>query len=112
MADQTPKIVMMGKGRESSPAVNEIIRTIQPSMIPSNLLHGLFVTLDDNQRYQVKNADLGEGLDYEQIERYLTNMGVSRDIKLVEVIIDLDAVHIMLKTLADQILDPIFYPAR
>lgn len=112
MADQTPKIVMMGKGTAGNRAVNEIIRTIQPSMIPSNLLHGLFVTLDDNQRYRVQNADLGEGLDYGQIERYLINMGITRDIKTVEVVIDLDAVQIMLKDLSAEILDPIFYPTR
>lgn len=112
MAESTPKIVMMGKGSAGNTTVNDIIRTIQPSMIPSNLLHGLYVTLYNDQRYRVQNADLGEGLDYEQIERYLTNMGVTTDIKLVEVVIDLDAVQAMLKELSDEILDPIFYPTH
>jgi hypothetical protein len=112
MAENTPKIVMMGKGSVGNGSeiklVNSIIKTIQPSVIPSNLLHGLFVTLDNDQRYKVSGADLGEGLDYDEIERYLINMGLNREIKLVEVVIDLDAVQNMLKEQTDQILDPIF----
>lgn len=109
MGEDTPKILIVGVGQKGeSSTVNDIISTVEPTQIPCSLLENLYVTLTDGTKYRVEKTYLGEGIDYKNIEQSLSNLGIRKDVKLIEIVIDLDAAHKLFSRHSADILDPLF----
>jgi hypothetical protein len=51
---------------------------------------------------------LKNGIDYANMERYIDQLGLQADIRLIEVIIDLDATQNVLSDASSTILDDLF----
>lgn len=51
---------------------------------------------------------LQAGIDYENMDRYVDQLGLQADIKLIEVIIDLDATKSVLSEASSSYLDNLF----
>ena len=109
MAKVTPQVVILGKGKQSElKATHNLIKSIQPSSVPPELLDSVFITLADETKYQVSSDMLENGVDYENLDRYIERLGLNADIKLIEIIIDLDATKTVLKDASGSYLDDLF----
>lgn len=109
MAKVTPQVVILGKGKQSElKATHNLIKSIQPSSVPPELLDSVFLTLADETKYQVSSDMLENGVDYENLDRYIERLGLNADIKLIEIIIDLDATKTVLKDASGSYLDDLF----
>ncbi|MDA8897452.1 hypothetical protein N9I83_00285 [bacterium] len=109
MAKVTPQVVILGKGKQSElKATHNLIKSIQPSSVPPELLDSVFLTLVDETKYQVSSDMLENGVDYENLDRYIERLGLNADIKLIEIIIDLDATKSVLKDASGSYLDDLF----
>ena len=109
MAKVTPQVVILGKGKQSElKATHNLIKSIQPSSVPPELLDSVFLTLVDETKYQVSSDMLENGVDYENLDRYIERLGLNADIKLIEIIIDLDATKTVLKDASGSYLDDLF----
>lgn len=109
MAKVTPQVVILGKGKQSElKATHNLIKSIQPSSVPPELLDSVYLTLVDETRYQISSDMLQAGIDYENMDRYVDQLGLQADIKLIEVIIDLDATKSVLSEASSSYLDNLF----
>lgn len=109
MAKVTPQVVILGKGKQSElKATHNLIKSIQPSSVPPELLDSVYLTLVDETRYQISSDMLQAGIDYENMDRYIDQLGLQADIKLIEVIIDLDATKSVLSEASSSYLDNLF----
>jgi hypothetical protein len=109
VAKVTPQVVILGKGKQSElKATHNLIKSIQPSSVPPELLDSVFLTLADETKYQVSSDMLENGVDYENLDRYIERLGLNADIKLIEIIIDLDATKAVLKDASGSYLDNLF----
>jgi hypothetical protein len=109
VAKVTPQVVILGKGKQSElKATHNLIKSIQPSSVPPELLDSVFLTLADETKYQVSSDMLENGVDYENLDRYIERLGLNADIKLIEIIIDLDATKTVLKDASGSYLDDLF----
>lgn len=109
MGEDTPKILIVGVGKNAgTDAINAIISTVEPTQIPCVLLEGMYVTLNDGTKYKVEKQYLGEGVDYRNIEQSLSKLGIRKDIRLIEIVIDLDAAQRLFARHSADILDPLF----
>ena len=109
MAKVTPQVVILGKGKQSElKATHNLIKSIQPSSVPPELLDSVYLTLVDETRYQISSDMLQDSIDYENMDRYVDQLGLQADIKLIEVIIDLDATKSVLSEASSSYLDNLF----
>ena len=109
MAKVTPQVVILGKGKQSElKATHNLIKSIQPSSVPPELLDSVFLTLADETKYQVSSDMLENGVDYENLDRYIERLGLNADIKLIEIILDLDATMVALLDASGSYLDNLF----
>ena len=109
MAKVTPQVVILGKGKQSElKATHNLIKSIQPSSVPPELLDSVYLTLVDDTRYQISAEMLKAGIDYENMDRYVDQLGLQADIRLIEVIIDLDATKNVLSEASSSYLDTLF----
>jgi hypothetical protein len=109
VAKVTPQVVILGKGKQSElKATHNLIKSIQPSSVPPELLDSVYLTLVDETRYQISSDMLQAGIDYENMDRYVDQLGLQADIKLIEVIIDLDATKSVLSEASSSYLDNLF----
>lgn len=109
MGDDTPKILIVGVGKKGgTDVVNDIISTVEPTQIPCSLLENMYVTLKDGTKYKVEKRYLGDSIDYKNIEQSLSKLGIRKDVKTIEIVIDLDAAHRLFARHSADILDPLF----
>lgn len=109
----TPKVVLVGKQKNHQDYVDicNIISDIRPNQIPREFLHAVLVTTLSNHCHELSNKQLINGVDYENIERYLQDLGIRLpDVQLVEIVIDLDRAQKALKkevSILDTILNEV-----
>lgn len=110
MSDKSsPEVVILGKGKKKDhQETHDLIKQIQPSSVPAELLDSVFITLADDSRYKVDSQYLDQGVDYSRIEEQMKKLGVKGDISLVEVVVDLDAVKQELNSQSHAVLDSLF----
>lgn len=88
-----PRVVLVGKQKNHQDYVDlcNIISDIRPNQIPREFLHTVLVTTQNNHRHELSSKQLSNGVDYENIERYLIDLGIRLpDVRLVEIVIDLE----------------------
>jgi hypothetical protein len=87
----TPQVVLLGKGKgDGLKATHEIIKNIQPSSIPPELLDSVLITVVGEKQYKVDPELLKFGIDYSNLNDHLSRLGLQEEIKLVEIVINLD----------------------
>lgn len=100
-------IVGTGKSRNAKD-INTIMSEVDPSVIPSVMLNSMYITFTDDTKVSVEKKYLGESIDYKNIDRCLSSLGISTDIKTVEIVLDLDVVIDVFEKQARHLLDPLF----
>lgn len=109
MARVTPQVVILGKGKQSElKATHNLIKSIEPSSVPPELLDSVFLTLVDDTRYKIDQSQLQNGIDYQNLDEYVHKLGIKADIKLIEIIIDLDMTKGLLTDASNQYLSHLF----
>lgn len=96
----TPRVVLVGKQKNHQDYVDicNIISDIRPNQIPREFLHTVFITTQNNRCHELSSKQLSNGVDYENIERYLLDLGIRLpDVQLVEIVIDLEGAQRALK---------------
>lgn len=97
----TPRVVLVGKQRNHQDYLDlcNLISDIRPNQIPREFLHSVLVTTTNNRKHELSTKQLKNGVDYENIEKYLIDLGIRLpDVQLVEIVIDLERAQKALNT--------------
>lgn len=106
---EMPKVMILGKGKNrNAKEINSIMTSVDPVLIPASLVEGMYITFSDDETIKVEKRHLGAGVDYQNIEGTLRQLGIDRKIRLIEIVVDLDLAHQLLQTRSDLILKPLF----
>jgi hypothetical protein len=84
-----PRVVLVGKQKNHQDYVDlcNLISDIRPSQIPREFIHTVLVTTQNNRLHELSNKQLSNGVDYENIEQYLSELGIKiPDVQLVEIV--------------------------
>lgn len=109
MSNNTPKIIMVGKGyKNSSKNIKDIIGSIAPSCIPGDLLDSVVVQLIDNSKYKIDKRYLSDGIDYSTLGQQLAKFGISQEVTQVEIVVDLEKADKDISSEVDQIFGSYF----
>ena len=103
-----PKVVILGKSDTKNSVMQGFLQEIQTSQIPYDFLDTVFITLDSEERYRINKKYLKDGVNYESIGDDLARLGISQDVTLIEIIIDLDRAYLELQEKANFYLDSLF----
>lgn len=101
-----PRIVLMGKGDNTE--VFNMIKEIKTTVIPSELLASVFVTLEDNNRYKVSKGMFGKAIVYDSVEKQLESLNFGKKIDLVEIVLDFNKVHTEIERKTEEYLSQYF----
>lgn len=104
-----PKIVLATRRDPRTADIHQFARmlTSMPKSIPTHILHGVFVSSNDN-RVQIDLSSLpDEDLSLEILQRFLDDSNMLEDVDLVEVVIDQDLVESELTRRSNAYLDRI-----
>jgi len=102
----SPKVVIMGKGENNE--IYNIIKTVETSSIPSDLLYYVFVTLEDGNRYKVNKNMFGNEINYKNLEKQIAGLNFSSPITLLEIVLDLNKVHSEIEKKTEEFLSQYF----
>ena len=92
MENDGAKVVILGKGKDkTSRDIQELITGINPTHIPIVILDGVYVVENNNKRTRIAKKLMDESIVPMDIEKYIRTTGIPpKDIKQIEIIIDLD----------------------
>lgn len=108
MADR-PKVVILGKGKASgSDKMQQMLNQIELAEIPGHLLDSMFVTMSDSTKYKIEKKHIQAGVSYAHIEEHLAKIGITRDVSVIELVIDFDKAQALLDAELDNLLNPYF----
>jgi hypothetical protein len=108
MSYSTPRVMILGRSDTKNTVMQEYLQDIQTSQIPYDFLDTVFVTFESEEKIRVNKKYLKDGIDYNNIYRDLSRLGISQNVSLVEIIIDLDAAYTQLEKKTSAYLDPLF----
>lgn len=106
----SPKVLLLSKAK--NPVMQQMLKDIHTSVIPFQFLDSVFITVGNDERYKLQKTLLKDGLDYKNIESHLSSLGISREVSLIEVIIDLDNAYSTLQAETTAMLDELFEPEQ
>lgn len=99
---------MLGKGNHKhTNEMLDLLNTIEPSYIPSNLIDSVFVTLVDQQKFKIDERFFKAGIHYEQIDEHLRTMNM-KEVDTIEIVVDLEKTNAYLKSDAGNFLKQFF----
>lgn len=103
------KVTLLAKGTvKKHSEIFKSLESIEPEHIPGNLIHDLYVTLNDDTKYKIDQKYYADGLDYKNIEAFLVGIGIKNDIALIEIIINLESAQKVVGSETEQLLNKIF----
>ena len=109
MSNNTPKIIMVGKGyKNSGKDIKDILATVDPTNIPGDMLDSINVLLNDASKYKIDGRHLREGLNYSNFEAQLSRFGITKDVDQIEIVIDLELADMYITNRVDQIFSSCF----
>jgi hypothetical protein len=104
----TPRVMILGRSDTKNTVMQEYLQNIRTSQIPYDFLDTVFITFETEEKIRVNKKYLKTGIDYNNIDRDLSRLGISQNISLVEIIIDLDAAYKELEQKTAIYLDQFF----
>ena len=109
MAKTHPQVMLLGKGKSKNlKETHDLIKKIHPKNVPAELLEGMYVTLESDQKFQIDPKLLKDGVNYEEMEPFLRHLGFKEDIQLIEIVVDLDKTKKKLNKATSALLDNLF----
>jgi hypothetical protein len=109
--DSGPEIVLLGRkaGTESETQhLFELLQQIRPNCVPKEVLHSLFVTLDDDKQIKINTEVVTEDIQYKHLTKYLEKLGILENVHRIEVVVDLEKTQNLLEGTSNGFLDKIF----
>jgi len=108
LAIESPKVVLLGKGdHKHTNEMLDLLNTIEPSYIPSNLIDSVYVTLVDQSKFKIDEKFFKAGIHYESIEEHLRTMNM-KEVDTIEIVVDLEKTSAYLKSDAGKFLKQFF----
>lgn len=113
MSLHQPKIVLLGKSKSSGcgAEIQEMLKHINASQIPIQILEGVYVMLSGDEEYKLDSKHMPKDkIDYDSLERFLAGIKWPKDktIEGIKIVIDLDAADALLNVKVANFLDPLF----
>ena len=105
---EDPKVVFLGKSKKNNEKFHSILKTLETFRVPAEFLHGIYVTDLADYRYQINNSLLTQSIGYDNIGDEMRRLGVSRDVKQIEIIIDLDKAQKIIEQQSADMLNALF----
>ena len=109
--DSGPEIVLLGRkaGTESETQhLFELLQQIRPNCVPKEVLHSLFVTLDDEKQIKINTEVVTEDIQYKHLTKDLEKLGILENVHRIEVVVDLEKTQLLLEGTSNGFLDKIF----
>ena len=109
--DSGPEIVMLGrKSRddEETRSLFELLQQVKPDCVPKEVLHSLFLTLEDDRQIKINTELVQTDIEYKNLTKYLEKMGIIENVTRIEVVVDLEKAKVLLEGTSNEFLDRIF----
>ena len=77
--DSGPEIVLLGrKSRDDEETRNlfELLQQVRPDCVPREVLHSLFLTLEDDRQIKINTELVETDIEYKNLTKYLEKMGI------------------------------------
>lgn len=105
---EDPKVVFLGKGRKNSAKFQEMLSSLETFSVPAEFIEGIYVTDLTEKRYKINQTLLTESIGYDNISKEMHRLGIVRDVKMIEVVIDFDKAQNSIQQQSADILDSLF----
>ena len=104
-----PTIVLLSKVKHKKDSfICEYLSEVVHPEIPQRLIDGIFVTLENGEKYKVAKEAIREEFKLEAAVDQLVSIGIPREIATIEIVIDTDAAEKAINTKTTQLLDSVF----
>ena len=112
MGNPSPKVILVGKGKGKIAAdAQELIKNINPSTVPFNMVDGVIVEMSDGGRYKIDHTVLKQDYLPSELESEITKLGIpGSEIKTIEVIVDLVKTKMLVDSQTNNLLNEYFAP--
>lgn len=110
-AESGPEIILLGrKAGEDSETQHlfELLQQIRPNCVPKEVLHSLYITLEDDQQVKINTDLVTEDIEYRFLSKYLETLGILENVLRIEVVVDLEKTQALLEGTSNGFLDKIF----
>lgn len=109
--DSGPEIVLLGRkaGKDSETQhLFELLQQIKPNCVPRDVLHSLFITLEDDRQIKINTDVVTDDIEYKHLTKYLEKLGILENVHRIEVVVDLEKTQLLLEGTSNGFLDKIF----
>ena len=106
-----PEIVLLGRkaGKEShTQHLFELLQQIKPNCVPKEVLHSMFITLENDRQIKINTNMVTEDIEYKHLTKYLETLGILEDVSRIEDVVDLEKTQVLLEGTSNGFLDKIF----
>lgn len=110
-SDSGPEIILLGRksGQDSETHhLFELLQQIRPNCVPKEVLHSLYITLDNDKQIKINTELVTEDIEYRNLATYLEKLGIQDIVFKIEVVVDLEKTKLLLEGTSNGFLDKIF----
>ncbi len=109
--DSGPEIILLGrKSGEDSETQHlfELLQQIRPNCVPREVLHSLFITLENDKQIKINTEIVTQDIEYKNLSEYLEKLGILENVAKIEVVVDLEKTQTLLEGTSNGFLNKIF----
>jgi hypothetical protein len=109
--DSGPEIILLGrKSGEDSETQHlfELLQKIRPNCVPREVLHSLFITLENDKQIKINTEIVTQDIEYSGLSEYLEKLGIMENVAKIEVVVDLEKTQLLLEGTSNGFLNKIF----
>lgn len=109
--DSGPEIILLGrKSGEDSETQHlfELLQKIRPNCVPREVLHSLFITLENDKQIKINTEIVTRDIEYSGLSEYLEKLGIMENVAKIEVVVDLEKTQLLLEGTSNGFLNKIF----
>ena len=104
-----PDIVLLSKSKKSNDNnVCDFLDTIDHPEIPQRFLHGIYITMQNGEKFKINNDAIKEKVVLKNIVDQLVSIGVPNEMSLIELILDTDKAARVISKRSNDLLEQIF----
>ena len=110
-SDSGPEIILLGRksGKDTEThRLFELLQQIRPNCVPKEVLHSLYITLDNDKQIKINTEVVTEDIEYRNLSKYLQRLGIEDNVYKIEVVVDLEKTQLLLEGTSNGFLDKIF----
>lgn len=105
MSIKSTKVVLLGRKTEGGETLTNLVGSIFPTEVPVEFIYSVNLIFDKGPTVEIPGEEIDYPIELAEPNALLDYMDIQKNLKVLEIIIDLDAVSNKLNTTTTSILD-------